>query len=242
MSLDPTIPEHLIIPFGVARVSEANLRRAPRVEIDRTVGAPLRLGDGPYSRSMIAEEADAPVGDDAASDVDESVGAARLDTLRRLHLRNCDVFDKYLRRWIDLYFEFVAIQALENSDALKALSRTPDSALDPLLWGMAALRPLPRAHVPAADGAFVAVDVALWDGADIIAVVFAGSEKARLAKNLAGGVRLVTVDPPPETAGPDLMVTQLGDGITGYWRGLAVPPDPFGPAPFRLRSAAVPSF
>jgi hypothetical protein len=239
MPLDPQTTERLILPYGVARVTE----RAPRVEIDGAVRAPLRLGDGPYSRRMIAEEASAPTGgDDEARDDEVSVGAARLDTLRRLHLRNCDVFDKYLRRWIDLYFEFVAAQALEFRAELQALSRTPDAALDPLLWGMAALRPLPRAHIPDADSSFVAVDVALWDGTEIIAVVFAGGEKARLARDLAGRARLVIIDPPPEGADPGLIAAQLGGVVTGYWRGLAVPPDPFGPAPFRLGAAAVPSF
>ena len=226
----------LIIPFGIARVTEASQRRAPRVEIDTAVRAPLRLGDGPYSRRMIAEEASAAPSGDAVNNDDGGVGAARLDTLRRLHLRNCDVFDKYLRRWIDLYFDFVAAQALDCTAELAALSRTPDAALDPLLWGMAALRPLPRAHIPVADGAFVPVDVAMWDGDELVAIVFAGGEKARLARNLAVRARLVTVEPPAEGAEPDLIRAQLGDVVAGYWRGLAVPPGPFGPAPFRLRT------
>ena len=237
MSPDPIITEPLIIPFGVARVTEANLRHAPRVEIDTTDRAPLRLGDGPYGRSMVAEEAFRPAGDEELG-----VGAARLDTLRRLHLRNCDVFDKYLRRWIDLYFEFVATEALEFRHELTSLSPTPEAALDPLLWGMAALRPLPRAHIPTADSSFTAVDLALWDGNEIVAIVFAGSEKARSAKNLANRVRLICVDPPGEIAGRDIIAIQLGEVVTGFWRGLAVPPDPFGPAPFRQRPAAAPSF
>ena len=237
MSPHTKIPQRLIIPYGTARVSRANVARVPKAEIDTVAGVPLRLGTGPYGRSLVAEEAF-----DASDDDDISAGAARLDTLRRLHLRNCDVFDKYLRRWIDLYFDFVAAQALAFRDELSALSRTPDAALDPLLWGMAALRPLPRAHIPAADDTFLAVDVAMWDGGEIIAVVFAGSEKARRAPEIAQQARLVTVDPPADAAGPDIIPAQLGEIVIGYWRGLAVPPDPFGPAPFRLGAAAVPSF
>lgn len=245
MPNDPTPAERLIIPYGVARVTPDNLRHAPQVEIDTAAPAPLRLGDGPYRRNVVAEEADNPFADEEAS-----VGAARLDILRRLHLRDCDVFDKYLRRWIDLYFDFVAAQVDEFGGDLQALARSPEVAFDPLLWGMAALRPLPRAHIPDADGAFVAVDAALWDGHELIAIVFAGGEKARRAQSLAGRARLVIVesplDPPldhgGETAGADMIVEQLGDTVTGFWRGLAVPPDPFGPAPFRFGRSTAPSF
>ncbi len=241
MPADPTPADTLIIPYGVARVTPDNLRHAAQVEIDTAAQAPLRLGDGPYRRSVVAEEADDPFGDS-----DASVGAARLDILRRLHLRDCDVFDKYLRRWIDLYFDFVAAQVSEFGVELQALARAPEVAFDPLLWGMAALRPLPRAHIPVAENAFVAVDAALWDGHELIAIVFAGGEKARRAQGLAGRARLLTVDPllerVNESAAADVIVDQLGDSVSGFWRGLAVPPDPFGPAPFRFGRSTAPSF
>jgi len=227
----------LIIPFGVARVTAQNIEHAPRVEIDIAAPAPLRLGDGPYRRNAISDEAYG-----LSEEEEISVGAARLDILRRLHLRDCDVFDKHLRRWLDLYFAFVADHANEFSAELGALARTPNATFDPLLWGMAALRPLPRAHIPAADSTFVAVDAAFWDGQNLIAVVFAGGGKARSAQGLSGPVRLLTIEAPGETAGPDIIAEQLGDTVTGYWRGFAVPPDPFGPAPFRVRQASAPSF
>ncbi len=229
--------ERLIVPYGVARVTDQNLQHAPRVAIDRAAHKPLRLGDGPYNRRIVDEEAQS-----SSSDSDATVGAARLDILRRLHLRDCDPFDKHLRRWLDLYFEFVAAQAREHSAELLALARTPEATFDPLLWGMAALRPLPRAHLRNADSEFVAIDVALWDGEGLIAVVFAGTEKARLAQSLAGAVRLLTVDPSGASTGPDIIAEQLGDAVIAYWRGLAVPPDPFGPTPFRLGASAAPSF
>jgi len=214
MPADPTPADTLIIPYGVARVTPDNLCHAAQVEIDTAAQAPLRLGDGPYRRSVVAEEADDPF-----SDSDASVGAARLDILRRLHLRDCDVFDKYLRLWIDLYFDFVAAQVSEFGVELQALARAPE---------------------------FVAVDAALWDGHELIAIVFAGGEKARRAQGLAGRARLLTVDPllerVDETAAADVIVDQLGDSVSGFWRGLAVPPDPFGPAPFRFGRSTAPSF
>ena len=237
MPTDPESTERLIIPYGVARVTADNLHRAPRVEIDIAAGRALRLGDGPYRRGAVEEEAPG-----SAEDAVLGAGAARLDLLRRLHLRDCDVFDKYLRRWIDLYFAFVAAHASEFDAELQALTRAPGAAFDPLLWGMAAPRPLARAHIPVADGAYAAVDVALWDGAEITAIVFAGSDKARRTQGLEGRARLVTVDPPGDNPDPGAIAVQLGDLVTGFWRGLAVPPDPFGPAPFRVRAAVAPSF
>ncbi|NKB49939.1 MAG: hypothetical protein GKS02_11345 [Alphaproteobacteria bacterium] len=237
MPLDPPTTDRLIVPYGIARVNEANLARVPRVEIDTKMSTPLRLGDGPYRRGVVAEEALDPTDDD-----DRSTGTARFDLIRRLHLRDCDVFDKYLRRWIDLYFQFVADQTQTFSAELAALSRAPEAMLDPPLWGMAALRPLPRAHIPAAGNGFVAVDVALWDGGNITAIVFAGSEKARRAQDLGGPVRLIIVDPPGEDDDSETVVSPLSELTRYFWRGLAVPPDPFGPAPFRLGAAAAPSF
>ena len=237
MPSDSTPSELLTVPYGVARLTVDNMEHAPRVEIDIAARAPLRLGDGPYRRNAISEEAYG-----LSEEEEVSVGAARLDILRRLHLRDCDVFDKHLRRWLDLYFAFVADQAKEFNAELEALARTPEAAFDPLLWAMAALRPLPRAHIAAADDNFVAVDAALWDGQNLIAVVFAGGGKDRSVQGLTDFVRLLTIEAPGETAGPDIIAKQLGDIVTGYWRGLAVPPDPFGPAPFRVRQAATPSF
>ena len=237
MPIEPNPREHLIIPYGIARVTAENLRHVPQVEIDIHARAPLRLGDGPYRRNLVAEEADG-----APADNGVSVGAARLDVLRRLHLRDCDVFDKYLRRWIDLYFDYVAAHASEFREELTALGHALDVDFDPLLWGMAAPRPLPRAHIRGVNNDFVAVDVALWDGTKIVALVFAGGDKVQHAQSFAGQAQLLTVDPPTGTTGPDIIAAQLGEVVSGYWRGLAVPPDPFGPAPFRVRPAAVPSF
>jgi len=241
MPADTTSADTLIIPYGVARVTPENLRHAPQVGINIAAPGPLRLGDGPYRRNVVAEEADDPFGDEEAG-----VGESRLDILRRLHLRDCDVFDKYLRRWIGLYFDFVAAQLDEFGAELQALAPSPEMAFDPLLWGMAALRPLPRAHIPVAGDAFVAVDIALWDGAELIALVFAGGEKSRRAQALADRARLVVIEPPldraGEAAGADIIVEQLGGAVTGFWRGLAVPPDPFGPAPFRFGRSTAPSF
>jgi hypothetical protein len=241
MPNDPPLADSLIIPYGVARVTPENLRYAPLVGIDIAAHAPLRLGDGPYRHNVVAEEVDDPFGDD-----DAGVGAARLNILRRLHLRDCDVFDKYLRRWIDLYFEFVVAEVRENSEELQALVLAPELAFDPLLWGMAALRPLPRAHIPITDGAFVGVDIAIWDGHEVIAIVFAGGEKAQHAKKLGGQVRLVMVEPllehGGEAGGLDIIAERLGNTVTRFWRGLVVPPDPFGPAPFRFGQETAPSF
>ena len=237
MPSDSTPSDRLTIPYGVARLTAKNRELAPRVEIAIAAHAPLRLGDGPYRRRAVSEEAYG-----LSEENEVSAGAARLDILRRLHLRDCDVFDKHLRCWIDLYFAFIADHAHEFSAELEALARTPEAAFDPLLWSMAALRPLPRAHVPADDGTFVAVDAAFWDGEELVALAFAGSGKARSAQGLTDLVRLLIVEAPDETAGPDIIAAQLGDIVTGYWRGLAVPPDPFGPTPFRVRQAAAPSF
>lgn len=237
MSNEPEASAKLIIPYGVARLTERSMQHASRVEIDTTLRKPLRLGDGPYPRKAVTEETY-----DASAPDEASVGASRLDILRRLHLRDCDVFDKHLRRWLDLYFAFIEDHARDHSEELRALAPTPAAMFDPLLWAMAALRPLPRAHIPAAGKTFVAVDVAMWDGNQIVAVVFAGGPRSGQEPEFVCPVRRLAVDPPGDADQSETIAAQLGDSVIRYWRGLVVPPDPFGPAPFRMRAGVAPSF
>lgn len=226
----------MIIPYAVARLSAANLPYAPRVDIDVAGAAPLRLGDGPYRRQLIEEEAFAVAQDDALP-----TGAARLEILRRLHLRDCDVFDKFLRRWLDLYFAFIAAEVRAAATELASQSPAGD-ALDPVLWALAALRPLPRAHISVGEDRFVAVDAALWDGSELIALLFAGTDHARSAPALAGHAHVVVAEPPDAHSAPTIIADQLGDRATHFWRGLAVPPDPFRPRPLRGGAAVRPAF
>ncbi len=237
MPADTTAADLLVIPYGIARVPPEKLDRMPQVEIDRAARTPLRLGDGPYRPNAVAEEAQI-----LSEDPSLGLGAARLDLIRRLHLRSCDTFDRYLRRWIDLYFDFIGAQVRNAGDRLPALGRSPGAVIDPMLWAMAALRPLPRAHIPTGDGAFLAADVAMWTGDELIAVVLAGGEKARIAKNFSGQARVLTIEPPGDAAKPDLIAEQLGSVVVDFWHGLMVPPDPFGAAPFGFGSNVRPSF
>jgi hypothetical protein len=204
--------------------------------IDRAAHTPLRVGDGPYPRRLIADEAPA---DDEAQDGD---GAVRVEIMRRVHLRYCDVFDKYLRRWIDLYFDDIAAWAPTFGARAGAVLRSPDTAFDPALWAMAALRPLPRAHLLGDDGALVAVEVAFWDGARFTALVFSGTDKEVRARALPDAVRVISVDPPGAETTPDAAMAPLGGDGFLFPDGVVVPPDPFGPAPFRLGDRAAPSF
>jgi len=233
--------KRLIIPYGVARLSAANLPFAPRVEIDLAARTPLRLGDGPYRRALITEEALA-VAQDEVQDGAPDDNAARLEVLRRLHLRDCDVFDKHLRRWLGLYFDFVAAHVRDHADELRALAPTPAATFDPILWSLAALRPLPRAHIPLDDDAHVAVDVALWDGTTLIVLVFAGGEHARGVARLGELARCVIVDPPEAGSEPAVIAEHLGAAATYFWRGMVVPPDPFRPQPLRVGATVRPAF
>lgn len=229
--------ERLVIPYGIARVTPETMDRVPTVEIDKAAHRPLRLGDGPYRPNVVADEMSLQ-----SVDGDIGIGAARLDILRRLHLRDCDAFDKNLRQWVGLYFDFVLAQASSANTQEPALTLTPETAFDPILWAMAALRPLPRAHIPTADGGHVAVDVAFWDGREITALVFAGGEKVQAAERVTNLARLLVVAPPARADVPDVIASQLGELVLGFRRGIAVPADPFGPTPFRARPAAAPSF
>ena len=229
--------EKLIIPYGIPLVSEENLDRLPCVEISKAKNKPLRLGHGPYDRNTVIEESSLLLKDEELSE-----GEARLEILRRIHLRDCGFFEKNLRTWINDYFDFMMKQINLFCEEIKSLSYTSRYNLELSLWAMAAMRPLPRAHVPEVNQKFVAVDIAFWDGSEIIALLLKGGDRAKMLKDVSSEVRAFLVESPSAYLGTTLFPEEISGMFTKFWFDTAAPPDPFGPALFRNDLTAVPLF
>ena len=108
----------LKIPYGVLRVNIGNLARVPTVYIDLSDERPFRLGDGQYGRREFINELLINIsGPEGAGD--ESPGESRVRILHQVLLRDCDVFDKNLRFWVDLYLALNSLR--KNSRMLRSL-------------------------------------------------------------------------------------------------------------------------
>lgn len=215
----------LVIPYRVARLEGADERLVPRVTVDAGRQKTLRLGDGPYR-----------LDNDSREELAASDGAARLAWLCELHQRDCDTYDKTMRRWIELYFELISERA-----AAIDVAGTPVS--DALLWGLAAPRPLARAHIPLGE-THQQVDIAFWAGGQLWAVVFAGGRRARAGDKLeeAGTAQIIRFDTASLAAGTAALAGPLAPVIADFRAGLTAPPDPFSRSPFRAQTTTRPAF
>ena len=231
----------LKIPYGVLRVNIGNLARVPTVYIDLSDERPFRLGDGQYGRREFINELLINIsGPEGAGD--ESPGESRVRILHQVLLRDCDVFDKNLRFWVDLYFKHIRAQALSNAEQLEKVFPLDREGVDPLFWAMAAPRPLIRAHLLNSNERFVSVDVAFWNGKKVLALIFDPRKRDQKELEYLNDTELVNTKPPLDDNDPHLIYSQLGEFVSCFWRGLLAPPDPFFTSPFRHSASRTPFF
>jgi hypothetical protein len=212
----------VLVPYGRADPESAG----PTARLAE--GAPLRLSDGPYP---FAEPPDL---------VRATSNAARLELLRE-HLQSlCGPWDKLAQLFLDAYFARIAAAIAEGDAALRALAAWSGGLFTPADWSFAALRPLPQAHLPLAEGAPVRVDFAFWSGERFIAIALEGSESPRksrrdaLARLEQAGALLVRVpggalQDRGQDEGERLLAQLLPPLFQRFWEGVTLPSSPFGP-------------
>lgn len=159
------------------------------------------------------------------------------------HFRHqCGVWTKYARRFVERYMDFVAWEVAAHRDELaRQLDRFGD-LYRVEHWAFSALRPLPRAHLPAPEmpedappDSLVKVDVAFWTGSGAVAVELVGrttrgaAEAHRRARLEAAGTRVVGMQ--HDLLDDDDMAAfaaLLPADFRTFWRGEALPSGPFG--------------
>ena len=189
------------------------------------LGAPLRLADGPYPF------------DEPPDLIRLATRAERLDCLKQ-HLQSlCPLWDKLARRFLDAYFAWIDATVAAGTAELQALADRAGGLFAPADWSFAALRPLPQAHLPADDGAPVRADLAFWTGTSLVAIEMLGTMSPRkqrreeLARLAAAGAVLVEIEGAAlEREGERLLAQTLPPAFAHFWRGVALPSSPFGPA------------
>jgi len=236
----PTVDDnHLIIPFGAARIAPEQLSaadgelvcRLPHAVVSRTPPAPLRLNSG---------------GDEFAEPPFLSEMPLMTDQLAFLcgHFkRYCGVLDKLPRQFLDCYFAFVGASIEENHENLKAVVSPFNGLYSPGDWAFSALKPLPRAHLSAPLEAtaptykissLVAVDFAFWAGDRAIAIDIMGGEtrgpeRERRADRLRRA-NIQHIEIPASLLAPprqDDFRKTLPETFHDFWLGQALPSGPF---------------
>ena len=233
----------IVIPFGTDKVAPEQISlkqteggqkfecRLPHVVIDPTAGLALRLNSGGLEFREPPPLPEIP----AVAD--------QLNYLRNHIQLDCTVWDKYPRMFLDSYFAFILRHVMDHGpELMRSVARFQDLyRFDD--WAFSALRPLPRAHLPAPDATemlgrdaaeMIRVDFAFWTGTEIIAIDVLSSETRGIShdRRRAGlrqaGVRVFEVS--RESLDPARsrdFAAGLPAAFQQFWEEEALPSGPF---------------
>ena len=185
------------IPFGLDHLPRRIALDDARLRAANVGGVPLRLNTDPLPADEL------PV---ATTDHATRVAAA----IAWLHTL-CGDYAPPRRQFITAYFDFLAAHIAEHRAELAAQLSRYDGLYSPDDWLWSALRPLPRAWLPAGDRLLPA-DIAFWDGTQAIA--FERDTQRRSTLRTAGIALIDSID-------------QLPDSFRGFWRNQTLPMSPF---------------
>ncbi len=156
---------------------------------------PLRLNSEPHRGEIAAPD-----------------HATRVAVLRAALCAACGDYAREKYRFVHRYFNFIAGE-LEASRAALEQDLLPYARLYTADdWTWSALRPLPRAWIPAGENLLPA-SFAFWDGVSIVAVERDFSRAAALR-----GAGITTLSPDGEN---------LPDSFHQFWSGESLPKSPF---------------
>lgn len=211
---------HLIIPYGTAEWRPES--PAPQVAVDTDGRDPLRLNDGPYDFAELPPLAGT------------GTVAERMALLRDHLAEACELWAKRPRQFVALYFRFIDGVIAADRAAIDAHLARFGGLFAAEDYAFSALRPLPRAHLPAAEGCRVRVDFGFWTGDRLVAVDITGDEarggawQERGRRLDAAGVQRIEF-PAPAVAkdDPALLRTALPPDFAAFWRGEPMPSSPF---------------
>jgi len=192
-----------------------------------TRGAKLRLGDGGYS---FAEPPDL---------LRLATTAQRLDFLKEHLQARCELWAKAQRQFLETYFAWIAA-TLAREPARGELTALGRGLFAPLDWAFAALRPLPNAFLPVGQTP-LPMDFAFWTGAgfagiELVTGTVRAQRRAELDALRQAGIALAELAP-GDLAGADALDAKLPGDLKAFWRGLALPPSPFGPRDLAIEPA-----
>lgn len=166
--------------------------------------------------------------------------AAKLAWLKAEIARDLDVFARNPRRFLDLYFDFIAAQLSAEAGTLTALLQPLGGVFRIEDWSFAALRPIPNAVVfdadlPDAGADAGSYDMAFWSGDKLLAIRFQGGTPSAASEKETGrleqlGMEAISI-PPRELTSVDAAFSrqQFPETFLRFWQGATYPCSPFRP-------------
>lgn len=121
--------------------------------------------------------------------------------------------------FIRCYFDFLAAEIAAHRIELAEQLRRYDGLYAPDDWTWSALRPLPRAWLPA-QGRMLPTDIAFWDGTLPIAIELAARDTERQAALRAAGITVLRME-------PNKLADALPQCFHRFWRDQTLPSSPF---------------
>ena len=122
-------------------------------------------------------------------------------------------------QFIRCYFEFLATQIAAQRIELAEQLKRYDGLYAPDDWTWSALRPLPRAWLPA-QGRMLPADIAFWDGTQPIAIELAARDTERVAALRNAGITVLRME-------PNALADLLPACFHRFWQGQTLPSSPF---------------
>lgn len=193
------------IPFGLDRLPRTLQPDDPRLP-GAVVGTDkLRMNTEPLPAEAMESAADNHT--------------ARVSAMKQYLRGLCGNYAPRRLDFIECYIDCMAAYLDAHRDELTRDLQRYDGlyALEDWLWS--ALRPLPRAWLPA-DTSIALVDFAFWDGTQAIAIDVSGThEKA--------GIVMCRIAPDALAGDPCALLDMLPDGFRRFWRDQNLPVSPF---------------
>jgi hypothetical protein len=204
--------EGLRIPFGLDRLPRNFVPGDMRVPSAVAGADKLRLNSEPVP----ADAMPLATGDHTA----------RITAARDWMISLCGDYAPLRRQFISSYLEFVTAHLVAHRSELAEHLRRYHGLYAPEDWTWSALRPLPRAWLPAGERMLQA-EIVFWDGARPIAVELAARPTERQAALLAAGIDVVRVDPPVLSGDPMQLAALLPACFQYFWQSQTLPSSPF---------------
>jgi hypothetical protein len=144
---------------------------------------------------------------------------ARLAAMRAYLRGLCGDYASLRVRFVELYLESMAAHLDAHRDEVARELTRFDRLYAPEDWLWSSLRPLPRAWL-ASEEAMVPMDVAFWDGTQVIAIDLGGTWKPP-------GAMVCRVDTSTLTGDPLALLDMLPHSFRYFWRHEVLPRSPF---------------
>lgn len=161
---------------------------------------------------------------------------AKLAATKEEAARGLDLFARHPRRFLDLYFAFIAERIESERDSLEKRLAWSGGLFGHRDWAFSALRPLPRAALAEIAGDKArplqpVADFAFWTGEEALLVAIRATGAAPAAGDAAGmPVRTISLTP-GDLAAPERLFTaeRFGGAFAAFWEGEDGPAGPYRP-------------